>query len=71
MQHVSSIPGLRHLSDQPVHARQVAPEVARTVGSGHLLGIDHHRVALIRGRAGLSRALIPWLQHCHLVAFHM
>lgn len=54
IQHVSGIPVQRHLSDQPVHARQVAPEVAGTVGSGHLLGIDHHRVALRGGRAGLS-----------------
>lgn len=33
---------------QPVHARKVTPEVACTVGGGHLLGIDHHWVALQR-----------------------
>ena len=37
-------------SHQPVHARQVPPEVAGAVSSRHLLGIDHHRVTLAGGR---------------------
>lgn len=37
---------IRMLKDLPVHPREVAPEIACSMGSRYLDSINHHRVAL-------------------------